>query len=194
MKYLKFVRGNFDDPKFPVFSISDLRASLGLMGIKQAYLKRMLNYLSRKGEVVRVAKGAYTFHNDITVVGFAFKPFYYGLENALTILKLWDQNTNPVVITWKNVRAGERKFGDGNYLVQRLSRKLFFGYELVRYYDFWVPVSDCEKTLIDLVYYKHHISGDVLASFKKQIDRRRLNAYLKMYPPRVKSAVKKLIK
>ena len=68
-----------------------------------------------------MAKGVYTFHNDITVVGFAFKPFYYGLENALTILKLWDQNTNPVVITWKNVRAGERKFGDGNYLVQRLA-------------------------------------------------------------------------
>lgn len=189
MKYLGFVRKNFDDPKFPVFTIGDLRASLGLMGIGNAYLLRILNYLSRRGEITRVGRGVYTFHDDITVVGFAYEPFYYGLENALTLRKFWDQNTNPIVVTWRDVRRGVRRFGDGSYTVKHLDKRLFFGHELVRYYDLWIPVSDAEKTLIDLVYFRHQISEDALALLRKSIDRKKLDAYLKRYSRIVRKRV-----
>jgi predicted transcriptional regulator of viral defense system len=194
MKYLKFVRENFNDSKFPVFKLSELRTSLGLRGISDSYLKRMVNYLSGRNEIKRVIKGVYTFHDDISVVGFAFKPFYYGLENALTIRKLWEQSTNPVVITTKNVRTGIRKFGDGNYNVERLDRKLFFGYELVKYYDFWIPVSDYEKTLIDFVYFNHEIRKDVLVMIKRSLNRDRLNNYLGLYRQEVRINLEKLIR
>lgn len=181
MKYLKFVRENFNDPRFPVFRTSDLRASLGLKGITETYLNRMLNYLSDRGEVKRITKGIYTFHDDIVVVGFAYAPFYYGLENALTIRGLWDQNTNPIVMTWRNVRIGARKFGDGNYTLQRISKREFFGSELVRHYDFWIPVSDYEKTLIDFVRFGHHMGSGVLSELSRSIDKDKLDRYLKAY-------------
>ncbi|MCL5430239.1 MAG: type IV toxin-antitoxin system AbiEi family antitoxin domain-containing protein [Candidatus Marsarchaeota archaeon] len=194
MKYIKSLREHFDNPDFPVVKLFEIRTLLKQKGIHDAYLKRLINYMLKKGELKRITKGVYTFHDDITVVGFAFQPFYYGLENALTIRKLWEQETNPIVITAKQARNGMRKFESANYLVQRLDRKLFFGCELVRYYNFWIPVSDYEKTILDFVYFKHHIRADVLKELKRRIDKKRLRTYLKRYPKWVKVSVLRLVK
>lgn len=193
MKYIRYVREHFSDPGFPTVTLSDIRTALKSRKISDAYLKRLINYMMRSGELKRITKGAYTLHDDVTVVGFAFRPFYYGLENALTIRGMWEQGTNPVVMTTKKVRAGIRKFGDSNYVVQRVDRKLFFGHELVRYYDFWVPVSDSEKTMIDFVYFRHHLRGDVLKGLKRMTDRKRLEGYLKSYPPEFRRAFTKAV-
>ena len=66
----------------------EIRTVLKLKGISDGYLKRMINYLLGKGELKRITSGIYTLHDDIMVAGFAFQPFYYGLESALTIRKL----------------------------------------------------------------------------------------------------------
>lgn len=187
MKYIRYVREHFGDSGFPVVTLSDLRTALKAKKISDAYLKRLVNYLMHNGELKRITKGTYTLHDEITVVGFAFQPFYYGLENALTIRKLWEQSTNPIVITPKKVRGGVRKFGDNNYVVQRINKKLFFGYELIKYYDFWIPVSDPEKTLIDFVYFKHYLRSDALKELKRTIDKKKLAIYLKRYAPEFKS-------
>ncbi len=193
MKYLKFVRDNFDDARFPVFRSADLRASLGIRGISRAYLKRMVNHMLKTQEIKRITSGIYTFHDDITVVGFAFRPFYYGLENALTLRKLWEQGTNPVVVTPRNVRGGVRKFGEGNYLIQRIDKRLFFGYDLIRYYDFWIPVSDYEKTLIDFVYFDHYLRPDVLSTLKREVDKKKISKYLGAYDPEVRNRIQVLL-
>ncbi|MCL4383484.1 MAG: hypothetical protein M1168_01590 [Candidatus Marsarchaeota archaeon] len=181
MKYISYIREHFTSSGFPVVKLFELRTALKTRGIKDMYLKRLINYLLTRGELKRITKGVYTFHEDITVVGFAFQPFYYGLENALTIRKLWEQGTNPIVVTPKMVRIGIRKFGNANYLVQRIPKNLFFGYELVKYYDFWIPVSDIEKTFLDLLYFKHYIREDVLKQLKSKIDKKKLKRYLKRY-------------
>ena len=183
MKYIRYVREHFSDPGFPVVKLSDLRTALKTKKIGDAYLKRLVNYLMNSGELKRITKGTYTLHDEMTVVGFAFQPFYYGLENALTIRKLWEQGTNPIVITPKKARTGIRKFGGSNYVVQRIGKKLFFGYELIKYYDFWIPVSDPEKTLLDFVYFKHYLRADVSKKLKCMIQKKKLTAYLKRYAP-----------
>ncbi len=183
MKYIEYVREHFGDTGFPVVKLSDLRTALKSKKISDAYLKRLVNYLMRSGELKRITKGTYTLHNEITVVGFAFQPFYYGLENALTIRKLWEQGTNPIVVTPKKARTGIRRFEDNNYVVQRINKKLFFGYELIKYYEFWIPVSDPEKTLLDFVYFRHHLREDVLKELKHMIKKERLVTYLKEYTP-----------
>ncbi len=183
MKYVEYVKEHFNDPGFPVVRLSDLRIALKTKGISDAYLKRLVNYLMHRGELKRITKGTYTLHEEITVVGFAFQPFYYGLENALTIRKLWEQSTNPIIITPKKARTGVRKFGDNNYVVQRIDKKLFFGYELIKHYDFWIPVSDPEKTLLDFVYFKHYLREDVLRELKRTISKKKLAMYLKRYTP-----------
>jgi predicted transcriptional regulator of viral defense system len=189
MKYIGYIRSHFNDPKFPVFTSQELNAVLGLKGISSAYLKRLINYLINRGEIVRIRKGVYTFHDEITVVGFAFRPFYYGLENALTIMHLWEQGTNPIIITPNNVRRGIRKFGEGNYSVLRIRRDLFFGYDFVQSGGFWIPVSDYEKTLIDFIYFNHYLRKDVLKALRYRIDERRLVSYLKYYNKKIKQKV-----
>lgn len=189
MKYIEYLRKHFNDSKSPVMTLREVKTTLKLKGIKLSYLKRLINYLIKKNEIIRITKGVYTFHNEITVVGFAFRPFYYGIENALTIKGLWEQGTTPIVITPRNVRQGVRKFGTGNYSIFKIKKQFFFGFELIKYYDFWIPVSDYEKTLIDMIYYKRHIRDDVLKELKKKIDRKKLMEYLQVYPIGIKNKV-----
>lgn len=162
MKYVGYIRSHFNDLKSPIFTIHELKAVLGLKGISSAYLKRLINYLISSGEILRISKGVYTFHDEITVVGFAFRPFYYGLENALTIRRLWEQGTNPIIITPNNVRRGIRTFRGGNYSVMPIRRNLFFGYDFVQSGGFWIPVSDYEKTVIDFIYFNHYLRRDLI--------------------------------
>lgn len=194
MKYLSYVRENFGGPGFPVVEFSELRTALKPKGISDAYLKRMVNYLVGKGELKHITKGVYTFHDDITVVGFAFRPFYYGMENALTVMGLWEQGTNPIVVTPKKVKIGMRKFGSANYRIQRIRQELFFGYDLVKYYDFWIPVSDAEKTLLDLLYFRHYVRNDVLKSIVGNINAEKMDGYLARYPERFAASVSELLK
>ncbi len=194
MKYINYMRKHFGNSDFPVVRFFELRTALKAKGISDSYLKRIINYLIEKGELKRITKGIYTFHDDITVVGFAFQPFYFGLENALTIRKLWEQGTNPVIITRRKVRTGIRKFESSNYIVKRIKKDLFFGYELIKYYDFWIPVSDAEKTLLDFVYFKQYLREDVLKILRKQIDKSKLRKYLMKYPPEIKEKAMKMLK
>ena len=189
MKYVDYIRSHFNDPKSPVFTIQELKAVLGLKGISSAYLKRLINYLIKREEIVRIGKGVYTFHDEITVVGFAFRPFYYGLESALTIRRLWEQGTNPIIITPNNVRRGIRKFGGSNYGVLHIRRDLFFGYDFIQSGGLWVPVSDYEKTLIDFIYFNHYLRKDTLKALRLEIDKEKLVSYLKHYNKKIKRRV-----
>jgi predicted transcriptional regulator of viral defense system len=185
MKYVGYIRSHFNDLKSPIFTIHELKAVLGLKGISSAYLKRLINYLISSGEILRISKGVYTFHDEITVVGFAFRPFYYGLENALTIRRLWEQGTNPIIITPNNVRRGIRTFRGGNYSVMPIRRNLFFGYDFVQSGGFWIPVSDYEKTVIDFIYFNHYLRRDVLKALRRSIDKGKLASYLKHYNKKI---------
>jgi predicted transcriptional regulator of viral defense system len=193
MKYIDYLRKHFKDTKSPVVQLYELKAVMRLKGISDSYLWRLVNYLTERGELKHITRGVYSLHDDIVVVGFAFKPFYYGLENALTIRKIWEQGTNPIIITTKSVRSGVRKFEGGNYTVIRTNKRLFFGYELVKYYDFWIPVSDYEKTLIDFVHFNHHLSKGALDELKRHIIKHKLDGYLSHYGPDVKKRVVKLL-
>ena len=87
-----------------------------------------MNHLTKKGEIKKITRGAYTFKEEIEVVGFAFSPFYYGLQEALSLRNLWEQEVNPVVITPRKIRQGVRKFLGNNYLIKRVNRSMFFGF------------------------------------------------------------------
>ncbi len=152
---------------------------------KPSYSYQLLHLLAKGGEIRRITKSMYTFSKDIRVVGFAYSPFYYGLEDALTLRGIWDQGSNPVIVTSRRIRNGVREFGGRNYVLHRINKAHFFGYDLMKIGDLWIPVSDAEKTLIDLLYFRHNIGGEVLANLKKTLDRKRLEGYLKSYDRRL---------
>ena len=134
------------------------------------------------GKIKRLAKGCYTAHEDTSLAVFCFKPAYLGLQDALSIHNLWEQERIPVIITVRKVRNDIRSISGANALIRRIDKKYFFGYAYIKQGDFYFPVSDVEKTFIDMVYYNENISNELVASIKKRIDRKKLKSYLKRYP------------
>ena len=119
MKYMKDVVARFSGRN--VFSLRDCRVFLKQKKISEGYLHFLIHYLLKKGALKRITRGHYTFSDDPMVIGFAFAPHYYGLQEALSLHGLWDQGTNPVVVTPRWVRTGVRQALGANYLVRHVN-------------------------------------------------------------------------
>ena len=183
MKYITRVRQAFSKNDFPTFTMSDIRLLLKSNGVSYAYVRLMLHNLIKKGEIIQLTKGIYTFHHDVVVVGFAFRPFYYGLEDALMLRGLSGQGTNFIVMTTQNVRTGVRTFSGRNYVINRIRSEHFFGYDLIKYGEFWIPVSDVEKTVIDMIHFNGGIRDELWPGILKVLKMKKLREYLKGYKP-----------
>ncbi|MGC8649253.1 MAG: type IV toxin-antitoxin system AbiEi family antitoxin domain-containing protein [Candidatus Micrarchaeia archaeon] len=193
-KYINIIRKHFNSTQYPVFTLTDVRILLSQTDISQRYLKLLINHLIKKKEIIRIRKGVYTYHNDMAVIGFAFRPFYYGLEDALFYRNLWTQVTNPIIMTTNIVREGPRQFYNTNYIVKRIDPNFFFGFDFIKHYDFWLPISDVEKTFIDLIYYKRGVRDDALSSIINTLDVRKLKNYLKYYSNNFRKKVLDMLK
>ncbi len=187
MKYMKEFINSFSGK--PVVEINDIKRFLKYRNANGNYYKIFITNLIKSKKLLRITRGAYTFYPEIEYVGFAFYPFYYGLEEALSLYGLWDQETNPVIITPRKVRNGIRQFQERNYIVKWIDRKMFFGYKYIKYDKFYIPVSDIEKTFIDLVYFKVHMYNDVMENLKEKINMKTLNEYLLRSPENIKKIV-----
>jgi predicted transcriptional regulator of viral defense system len=190
MKYIKDVEKEFRKPSYPVFKSQDLAS----FKVGRKYRKRMTHLLLSSGRIERITRGIYTFHNDVSVVGFAFPPFYYGFENALTLRGVSLQGTNPMVVTPRNVRQGVRVFKGRNYIVRRIPPKLFFGYNMLKRGNFWMPVSDLEKTVIDMMYFDDYIRGELWPGILEKLDMKRLKEHLKRYKKEFREKMLKTIR
>ncbi len=162
----------------PVFSSMDIERIVK----DKNYAHLILSKLTKRGEIFRLTKGFYSASNDPTFSVFCFKPSYLGLYEALSLRNLWEQETNTTIITIKKVRDGVRKILEANVIVRRIKPKYFFGFDYIKYDSFYIPVSDLEKTLIDLVYFKESLTWKILKNLKNKIDKRKMLKYLKAYP------------
>jgi len=190
-KYLNEVMEFFK--KTPVVSTRDIRLIINKNITRKNYTHLLVHNLIKSGRVKKVVKGFYTIHDDSTVAVFCFKPAYIGLQDALSLHNLWDQESNAVIITAKKVRSGVRRILDSNVVVHRINPRYFFGSELIKYGNFYVSVSDVEKTLIDFVYFKEPLDKEVLKEIKRRVEKEKINKYLKHYPKRIKKNVLRLL-
>src|SRR3989344_7333709 len=148
IKYLKKEREFFR--KTPIVTISSLKK---IIKKDNGYIYLMLNNMVCSGEIYRITRGMYSIYNDPVISVFCFKPSYLGLQEALSVHNLWEQETNTVILTTKTVREGIRNIAGNKVILKRLPKKLFFGIVYKQYGDFYLPVSDIEKTLLDLIYF-----------------------------------------
>ncbi|MGC9037833.1 MAG: type IV toxin-antitoxin system AbiEi family antitoxin domain-containing protein [Candidatus Micrarchaeia archaeon] len=194
MKYmLPFVK-KFSSDEYPVFTSNDATKFLTELGATDTYAKFLIKYLLRKGRIVRITKGVYSFSHDAELYGFGFQPFYYGLQHALTLNDLWPEQTSPVVITTRNVRSGVRNVGGTRIFIKHIDSKYFFGFYSRIYNNRYLPVSDPEKTLIDFVYFRRTLSEQTYAEIVRRIDIKKLRGYLKNYKPKTAKTVMKIVK
>lgn len=191
MKYIDKIKEHFREK--PVFSLRDVMILLKKEGLSKNYAYLMIHNLLVKKEIFRITKGVYSFNEDLMVSGFAFSPFYYGLQESLSIRNFWEQETNPVIITVKKIRPGLREVFGNNIVIRRIGRKMFFGFEMIKYHNLWIPVSDTQKTLIDFVYFNEPLQKETLAEIKKKLDSQKLDDYLKKCSPSVKKKIIRIL-
>ena len=180
MKFMKQFTEEFSNK--PAFGTEEVRAFLKRRSASGGYHKLLIQNMLKSGRIYKITKGAYTFYDEVQYAGFAFYPFYYGLEDALSLRGLWEQETNPVIITPRKVRNGIRQFDSRNYLVRRIDRKMFFGYTMLEYGQFYIPVSDMEKTLIDLVYFNVRVPDEVISAMIENLNQETFSSYLTEVP------------
>lgn len=193
MKYVQNFLAYFE--KFPIFTTNDVKLFLRKSGGGRDYYKVFMHNLISSERVFQVKRGYYTLHNDPMTAGFAFSPFYYGLETALTYHGLWDYVTPISIITTKKATPGVRSIMERNVSVRRISRKMFFGYSMVKYENlFYIPMADVEKTLIDSFYFHTVFNKEVYAMLLKRMDTKKLRAYLKLCPKVTRSSVESKVR
>lgn len=188
IKHIQKIREFFK--KTPVVGISSLKRFLKSKNKNYIYL--LINKMLKKGEIKKITRGFYTIHEDPVLAVFCFKPAYIGLQDALSAHNLWEQETIPVIITTRKIRQGIRKVFGNNIMIRRIARKYFFGFEYKKYGDFYIPVSDIEKTFIDMFYFKQKMDKELLKNFRKRISKKKLEKYLKIYPKKQKKFFKKI--
>ena len=192
MKFMKQFIEEFS--KKPAFGIDEVKTFIRRRKASEGYHKLLIQNLLKSGRIYKITRGAYTFYDEVQYVGFAFPPFYYGLEDALSLRGLWEQETNPVIITPRKVRNGIRQFDSRNYLVRRIKRDMFFGYTLLKYEQFYIPVSDIEKTLIDLVYFDIRIPDEIISTMIKKMNRETFNSYLTELPQYLSNRIRIIVR
>lgn len=192
VKYIAEIRKFFRES--PVVDINSLKKFVTNKDKKYIYL--LISNLLKKREIKRITKGYYTLYDDASLLVFCFKPSYLGLQNALSFHNLWEQETNPAIITTNNIRKGLRMVFGRNVIVKRINKKYMFGFEYYKYpledRDIYIPYSDMEKTFIDMVYFKQPLDEETIEEFRKKIDKRKLKDYLRVYPRYIKKRIKKV--
>lgn len=189
-KYQKKIEYLFE--KSPIVSFSSVQRIIKDKKNVKQYSKQLVRNLILKGKLNKLTKGFYTKHDDPSLCVLCFDG-YLGLQDSLSLHNLWEQETIPVVITAKRVRQGIRKILASNVLIRRIDRNYFFGFDYIKYGNFYLPVSDIEKTLIDFVYFNERLDKEILKNIKKSINNKKTNTYLKKYPKKFREKVLKIL-
>ena len=192
MKYMKQFTEEFS--RKPAFVIDEVKSFLNRRNASDGYYKLLVQNLLKSNRIHKITRGAYSFYDEVQYAGFAFQPFYYGLEDALSLRGLWEQETNPVIVTPRKIRTGVRQFDSRNYIVRHIKRDMFFGYSLLLYDQFYIPVSDIEKTLIDLVYFGINVPDEVISIMIRKLDRQTFNTYLTELPKYLSNRIRKVVR
>lgn len=193
MKYVAEFLKYFSVPKFPVFTKTDAYLFLRRSGATEVYAKRFLSSLVKSRRISRIKKNYYTCYGDPYAVGFAFAPFYYGLGTALNMHNLTEQQSQPVVISATSVMPRAIVFNSKKIFIKRIRASMFFGIETMAYGAFEIPVSDVEKTFIDLIYFRYGVDEQVYENIIRKIDKKKLRRYLKICAPYIRKSTDRII-
>src|SRR6056297_1126027 len=162
----------------PVFTNRDV----SMITKDKSYTNLLLHNLVKSKEAYRLKRGCYSWTQDPFLSVFCFRPAYLGLEFALSFYEIWDQETNPVIITPKKVRGGTRKVLGTNIVVHRIKQEYFFGINFLKHDEFYLPISDIEKTVLDFIYFNALPAEDVWNNLLDRVNEKKISSYIKNYP------------
>ena len=190
-KYLKEVQVLL--MKSPLVTYSSIERIVKHQKKIKGYTKLLVHHLLKKGIMKKLTKGCYTSTNNAALAVLCFQNAYLGLQDALSLHNLWEQETIPVIITSQHVRTGIRDCMHSNILIRKLDKKYFFGIAYYQQDSIALPYSDLEKTFIDMIYFKENMNKEVLENFKEKINKKKIEKYLKKYPLKIRKKAQSLL-
>ncbi len=151
--------------------------------VGQGYAKLLIYNLRRRGEIIELVKGVYSFKKSPYMIVKAMPRSYVGLGTAAFLHKMWEQVPNIMILSplvSRTVKGGERTVAGMKVILKKISNDMFFGYEplYLEEIDGWIKISDPEKTLIDMAYFNDPLLWEVLED--AEVNRIRLNKYLRL--------------
>lgn len=128
----------------PVFSLADVSQIVSGKG----YAKKLLRKLKEKGEIRKIRKDKYTFHEDSFLVSsFIIKPSYISSVSALSYHKLITQIPKDIFCFTTKKKEKVAYISD----IRFIHTDLFFGFENQSYQGFKIPIATPEKAIIDSI-------------------------------------------
>jgi len=145
------------------------------------YAKLFISNLLRKKEIIRLKKGFYTFKKSPYLLANLLVKAYIGLGSAALIHGVWDKAVNITILTplaGISIKPGERIIGDYKVIIRKISENMYFGYEFKKFDEITVRVSDPEKTLIDMIYFKYPFLDEILDNLLEICNENKIHEYL----------------
>ena len=176
--------------KSVVFRSRDIEILIG----DKEYAHLILHNIVGQGRLFRIVKSCYSMYNDPMLSVFCFRPAYIGLQTALSLYNLWEQETIPVIISGKKIKIGIRHILGYNVMIHRIDPSYIFGINFIEYGDFYLPVSDLEKTLLDFIYFNIKLDREVQTRILENIDSNILLKYITLYKPKTKLRIRQQLK
>lgn len=163
--------------KASIFTFRSVEAAVG-----RNYAKVLIHNLRRKGQVIELLKGVYSFKKSPYMMVKALPRAYVGLGSAAFLHGAWNQVTAVTILSpdvSRAARHGVREVAGFKVVLRKISSKMYFGYEYRYLEDLeeWIRVSNPEKTLIDLIYFKYP-ANDIIPRLLEMVDVDRIREYI----------------
>ena len=146
------------------------------------YAKLLIHRLKKRGEIEELMKGVYTFRKSPYIIVKAIPMAYIGLGSAAFLHNAWEQVTALTVLSpmvSSLIKGGMREIAGYKVYLRRISEKMYFGYDYIFLDEIgeFVRVSDPEKTLIDIIYYRYPFRDDIIPRLVELVDKEKLTKY-----------------
>ncbi|MDY6773835.1 MAG: hypothetical protein SVS85_01430 [Candidatus Nanohaloarchaea archaeon] len=129
----------------PLFNVNEAERQLRM---ERDSLKEKLSRMTRRGDLERVERGKYTFHEDPMVYAtYVERPSYISLWSGLRFYNVTTQQPSKVQVVAPVNREDLEK-------VDFHRSKEMFGFEKRNYSGFEISVAERERLLIDCLYYR----------------------------------------
>ncbi|MBO3769412.1 MAG: hypothetical protein JTT15_03290 [Candidatus Brockarchaeota archaeon] len=167
--------------------------------VGEGYAKILIHNLRKRGEIVELIKGIYTFKKSPYMITKAIPRSYIGLGSAAFLHGAWEQVPRVIVLSpyaSLKARLGEREISGFKIVLRRISEKMFFGYELkyMEEIDEWIRISDPEKTLIDTIYLNYPLKEDMVPKLLEIVDKQKIMDYVRIMKTRKIKGWKRVLK
>lgn len=164
--------------KVDFFTFKTIETKMG-----RNYAKVFISNQMKKGNIIRIGKGVYSFKKSPYILVKILGKAYIGLGSAALIHNAWDKAVNTTILTplaGIRLRHGERIIDGYKIIIERISEKMYFGYEYKTIDDITVKVSDPEKTLIDMIYFNYPYLDEILNNLLEICEKKKLRGYVEI--------------